>query len=129
MHAQFIVVPPLTKIMDLFTKVTGRHFAPGVSWVVWEEYNKEDVERFRKYIRPSHQRILDDVISGTSENPCSLLRQLLRPHNYTIRRNTKGWSLHLTKDKESDEEGGGEGGTATRVSVTVLEKPATIEWV
>ena len=125
MHAQFIVVPPLAKIAELFAKATGRHFASGVSWMYWEPCTKEDVERFRKYIRPSHQKILDDTVTGIAENPSSLLRQLLRPHNYTIRRVGKGWSLHAMKGKESDEEGGAE----PCVSVTTLDTPTTIEWV
>lgn len=127
MHAQFIVVPPLVKISELFTKATGRHFAIGVSWICWENCSKEDFERFRKYIRPSHQKILDETIDGTAENPTSLLRQLLRPHNYTIRRTGRGWSLHATKGKEGEEEGGDT--TSPRVSVTTLDKPTTIEWV
>ena len=121
-------MPPLTKVTGLFTKATGRHFASGVSWVIWETCDKEEFERFRKYIRPSHQRILDEVISGDSETPCSFLRQLLRPHNYTIRRNSRGWLLHITKDKESNDEGEDSTTITPRVSITMLEKPATIEW-
>jgi hypothetical protein len=125
MHAQFIVVPPLTKIAELFTKATGKHFAAGVSWVFWETCSPENFERFRKYIRPSHQKILDEVVAGTAENPCSLLRQLLRPYKYTIRRGTRGWSLHLTKDKDSEGDGDS---TPPCVSITTLDTPATIEW-
>lgn len=124
MHVQFIVVPPLTKVTELFVKATGKHLAAGVSWVAWEICTKENFERFRKYIRPSHQKILDDTVNGIAENPCSFLRQLLRPHNYTIRRTSRGWLLQSTKDKNSDDDS-----PSPCVSMTRLVAPTTIEWV
>ena len=100
MHAQFIVVPPLAKIIDLFTKATGCSFNIDVKWSRWVSIPIELYEEFRKYIRPSHQQILNDTISGASETPASLLRQLLRPHDYTIRRVGKLWMLSTLKKEE-----------------------------
>ncbi len=91
--------------------------------MAWEKCTPEDFERFRKYIRPSHQKILDDTVSGASENPCSFLRQLLRPYDYTIRRKGRNWILQSAKAGESDEE------TSPRVSMTLLDAPTTITWV
>jgi hypothetical protein len=97
MHAQFIVVPPLPKIIDLFVKTSGCQFNVDVKWSRWLSISIDFYEEFRKYIRPSHQQILIDTISGQSENPASLLRQLLRPHDYTIRRSGKLWTLSTLK--------------------------------
>lgn len=99
MHAQFIVAPPLPKIIDLFVKTTGCSFSIDVKWSRWISISIDFYEEFRKYIRPSHQQILNDTISGKAENPASLIRQLLRPHDYTIRRSGKLWTLStLTQD-------------------------------
>lgn len=100
MHAQFIVAPPLPKIIDLFLKATGCSFNVDVKWSRWLSISSDSCEEFRKYIRPSHQQILNDTISGISENPASLLRQLLRPHDYTIRRSGKLWTLATLKKEE-----------------------------
>lgn len=100
MHAQFIVVPPLAKIIDYFVKATGCTFNVDVKWSRWSATPVENIEEFRKYIRPSHQQILNDTLSGKAENPASLLRQLLRPHEYTIRRVGKLWSLATLKKDE-----------------------------
>jgi hypothetical protein len=128
MHAQFIVVPPLTKLTELFTKATGKPFVVGVSWMFWETCTVADFERFRKYIRPSHQKVLDEAVAGTAENPCSLIRQLLRPHNYTIRRGSRNWSLQEVKGKGGEESAEDET-PSPRTSIIVLENPKTIEWV
>lgn len=101
MHAQFIVIPPLGKITNYFGKATGCEFTEEVRWSIWPPLPAEETEEFRKYIRPSHQQILNDTLSGKAENPASLLRQLLRPHEYTIRRSGKFWILStLKKDEE-----------------------------
>lgn len=102
MHAQFIVAPPLPKIIDFFVKTTGCSFNVDVRWSRWLSISIESVEEFRKYIRPSHQNILNEYIEGKAENPASLLRQLLRPHDYTIRRNGKLWVLTPLKKAESE---------------------------
>jgi hypothetical protein len=122
MHAQFIVIPPLTKITELFTKVTDKEFAVGIAWAAWNTVAAEEYERFRKYIRPSHQKMLSETISGEADSPCSFLRQILRPHGYTIRRNSHGWNLQKVKEDGGDEE------TSPRVSMTTLQVPTTITW-
>ena len=116
MHAQFIVIPPLGKVSDYFVKATGCEFSEDVRWSRWVSVPSEATEEFRKYIRPSHQQILNDTLSGEAENPASLLRQLLRPHEYTIRRSSKFWVLSTLK---KDEEPKG-----TRV----IKEPVLIEW-
>jgi hypothetical protein len=102
MHAQFIVVPPLPKIIDLFVRTTGCSFNVDVRWSRWFSISIESIEEFRKYIRPSHQIILNEYIEGKAENPASLLRQLLRPHDYTIRRVGKLWMLTTLKKDECE---------------------------
>lgn len=102
MHAQFIVVPPIAKVVDIFARATGCTFSVDVKWSRWTAVPVEQIEEFRKYIRPSHQQILNDTISNKAENPASLLRQLLRPHEYTIRRAGKLWTLATLKKDEGD---------------------------
>lgn len=116
MHAQFIVAPPLPKIIDLFVSATGCTFNVDVRWSRWISISNDVIEEFRKYIRPSHQNILNDCIEGKSENPASLLRQLLRPHDYTIRRVSKLWLLTTIKKDE------GEKGTQ------LIKKTIIINW-
>ena len=116
MHAQFIVVPPLPKVIDFFVKATGCSFNVDVRWSRWLSISIESIEEFRKYIRPSHQNILNECIEGKAENPASLLRQLLRPHDYTIRRNSKLWVLTNIK-KEENEKG-----------TQLIKKTVVINW-
>ena len=116
MHAQFIVIPPMGKVVDYFVKTTGCEFSEDVRWSRWIPLPAETTEEFRKYIRPSHQQILNDTLSGAAENPASLLRPLLRPHEYTIRRAGKCWVLSTLKKDE--------GPKGTRV----IKEPVLIEW-
>lgn len=95
----------------------------GVSWGRWLPHVSDDVEVFRKYIRPSHYRVLDDTISGKHANPCSFLRQIMRPHSLTIHRSSGGlWELHAMKvgDSESDE--------SPKTSTRRISLTTTIEW-
>ena len=89
--SQFVVTPPLTMITGLFTTATGRPLVAGVGWITWTQPATDDLEALRPYIRPCHQRILEDTIAG--KIPLALMRQLLRPHGYRIDTEGKGWRL------------------------------------
>jgi hypothetical protein len=91
--AQFIVVPPLSRIQLLFEKVTSCRFVKETGWKSWHPTETTDYEWLYEYIRPSHQKLLNETIDGIQETPCSLLRQLLRPHDYRIERTNYGWTL------------------------------------
>jgi hypothetical protein len=91
--AQFVVLPPLDRIRVLFVKATGAKFIPEAAWHTWKPVTTEDIVWLREYIRPSHQKILNETIDGIQESPCSLLRQILRPHEYRIERESYGWTL------------------------------------
>jgi hypothetical protein len=84
MVAQFMVLPPFQKVCALFTQLTGKKLVAGISWASWESYEPEVLEWLRHYIRPCHQKILNETISGEQPNPLALLRQLLRPHGFRI---------------------------------------------
>jgi hypothetical protein len=89
--SQFVVTPPLTQITLLFTSATGRPLVAGVGWSVWQKLSTDDLEAMRPYIRPCHQRVLEDTIEG--KVALALMRQLLRPHGYRIDTEGKGWRL------------------------------------
>jgi hypothetical protein len=88
--AQFVVVPPLSRVRSLFESVTGVKFVPEACWKSWHVVNYDWLYEF---IRPSHQKLLIETIEGVQSTPCSLLRQLLRPHDYRIERTSYGWVL------------------------------------
>ena len=89
--AQFVIPPPLTKVSVIFTAATGRPLHAGVGWDAWISPPPTDLEAVRPYIRPCHQRLLNETLAGKS--PLALLRQLLRPHGYRIDTEGKGWRL------------------------------------
>jgi hypothetical protein len=95
MHEQFIVVPPLAKVTELFMRATAlTAFESGTAWTKWSPLAKEDVEEFRPYIRPCHHNILNRVSSGTAKTPLVFLRQLLRPHGFLIETRKNDWILY-----------------------------------
>ena len=91
--AQFVVLPPLSRIESLFIKITNCKFVEEAVWKTWKSQPEEEYAWLYEYIRPSHQKLLIETIIGTQPNPCSLLRQLLRPYNYRIERMAYGWIL------------------------------------
>jgi hypothetical protein len=98
--AQFVVVPPLDRVGSLFCIVTGCHFVPEVSWISWKICDVSDITWLHEYIRPSHHKLLNDTLLGIQPNPCSLLRQILRPHKYHIEKTSYGWTLKEGKSRE-----------------------------
>ena len=86
-YTQFRTIPPLSDVQELFCKVTGVKFFAESTWFEWirsDLMSPDDYLHFIEYIRPSHRKILLDTVNGNQKNPCSFLRQLLRPHGYTI---------------------------------------------
>jgi len=109
MFAQFKEVPPLEDVKELFTAATGCSFQDDVSWKQWLTVDVDLILCIQAYIRPSHQKILNETAQG-DRNACALLRQLLRPHGYCINHCQKIWSLIPIKE-ESKTVGKKEGGT------------------
>ena len=93
MCAQFVAIPPFSRIGELFQLCTGTPFVVDAIWRTWLPVKSEALSWILEYIRPSHQKLLRDTISGDQKNPCSLLRQLLRPHDYRIEKTSSGWVL------------------------------------
>lgn len=91
--AQFVVVPPLAKVGGAFFVVTGKVMTVEVGWSKWNDVSSCMFEVFRPFIRPSHQKILNETIARTQRNPCALFRQLLRPHGLRIEATSQGWVL------------------------------------
>lgn len=91
--AQFVVAPPLAKVGGVFFVVTGKVMTVEVGWSKWIDVSACIFDVFRPYIRPSHQKILNETIVGVQRNPCALFRQLLRPHGLRIEATSHGWIL------------------------------------
>jgi len=102
-HAQFRMIPPLIKVKELFVEATGQTFHVGATWTVWvSPVNSALYETFRPYIRPSHNALLNSVITaGPSAHPTAFLRQLLRPHGYKIETTSTGWILREKAEADS----------------------------
>lgn len=108
MPAQFIVVPPLTKIQEFFVKATGASsFHVGVEWFSWLPLTTAEVEAFRAYIRPSHSKLVSEAAANPTDGSriCAFLRQLLRPYKYKIEthgsRHISSWMLVSTDPEVS----------------------------
>jgi hypothetical protein len=106
MHAQFIVLPALTKIQEFFVKATGApSFHAGAEWFTWLPLTAADIEAFRRYIRPSHTALLTAAAAQPTDGSrvCAFLRQLLRPYKFKIetkiQRSVSSWVL-LSTDTE-----------------------------
>jgi hypothetical protein len=93
--SQFVVIPPLEKVADLFSSATGKQFIEGVQWGQWKSVYATAMTWLRGYIRPCHQGVLNDAIAGNP--PLVLLRQILRPHDYYIDTEAGSWSLRHGK--------------------------------
>lgn len=111
MHAQFIVLPALTKITEFFVKATAAQvLESGTEWFSWEPLTAADIEQFRRYIRPSHQALLNAAVAAPTDGVrvCAFLRQLLRPYKYKIeaRDSTGSWVLVYTGPPDPDVSGG-----------------------
>ncbi len=97
-HAQFVDLPPLDDIKELFKKTTNLPFQLNVSWTIWIPADIDDLLVFKPYIRPCHQKLLMDTLYGEQKNACSFLRQLLRPYGYTITKRKNFYTLAEIKE-------------------------------
>lgn len=103
MHAQFIVVPTLSKVSTIFKEATGKPLTSNVTWKSWNTLSKETYDDIEEYIRPCHRGILEGTIDGTHNTPCALMRQLIRPYGMRIDYRNKTWTL---RDSDEDHEKG-----------------------
>ena len=113
MHAQFIVLPALTKIQEFFVKATGAALCDGSEWFTWAPLTADDIEPFRRYIRPSHQALISAAVAAPRDPAriCAFLRQLLRPYHFKIdtrgnRDSTAAWVLVYIGPVDPDVSGG-----------------------
>ena len=113
MHAQFIVLPALTKIAEFFVKATGAPLHDGAEWFTWNSLTTDDIELFRRYIRPSHHTLINAAVAAPRDpaRVCAFLRQLLRPYQFKIetrggRDSTAAWYLINTAPPDPDVSGG-----------------------
>jgi len=96
---QFIELPPITFIQELFRLSTGHPFQLGISWCTWFQVDEEEIILFRPYFRQCHQKLLLETILGVQKNTCSLLRQMLRPYKFAIVRDKKMYTLVEIKEE------------------------------
>jgi hypothetical protein len=97
MHAQFVELPPLEDIIELYKTATGGKFHLEETWRTWNIVHPDDLYVFQSYIRPCHRKLLNDTANGIQTTPCSFLRQLLRPYNYSIVYDKNTYSLQEFK--------------------------------
>lgn len=116
MHAQFIVLPALTKITEFFVKATGAGLRNGAEWFTWTSLlTADDIEPFRRFIRPCHQALISAAVAAPADagRICAFLRQLLRPYNFKIdarggNDSTAAWMLVYTGPPLNPDMSGGE---------------------
>ena len=114
MHAQFIVLPALTKITEFFVKATGAALRGGAEWFTWSSHlTADDIEPFRRFIRPSHQALISAAVAAPRDAAriCAFMRQLLRLYHFKIdtrggRDSTAAWVLVYTGPIDPDASGG-----------------------
>lgn len=103
----------MEKVALLFFQATGCRLEVDASWTSWKAMAPESYTWLRPYIRPCHQRVLNDTVAGLYPSPLSLIRQLLRPYEYRIEAGAGHWTVRST----SPEKG-----------VRIKQKPTTIVW-
>jgi len=103
MGAQFRIAPPFVRVVSFFEATTSCKLVSGAEWSEWAECPIELFEQFRPYIRPSHQQLLNAAVAapGSPHTVCSLLRQLLRPHQFKIEATRTGWRLKSSTEQET----------------------------
>ena len=70
--SQFVIIPPLERLVLLFEKSTGCRFIKEVVWKSWNPVVATEYEWLYEYIRPSHQKLLIETINGIQDTPCSV---------------------------------------------------------
>jgi len=98
MSSQFTSLPPFPYIEELFRKATGRILSVYTTWQSWLPVEPDEYFVFQPYIRPCHQQILMETINGFQPNPCSLLRQLLRPYGLMIQKKKNEYKVCTHSD-------------------------------
>ena len=93
--SQFITPPPLTKISPIFVSATGQPLEHGATWSIWNTpIDVEAINAVLPYYRPCHQKLIRELLTFPTQPPLALLRQLLRPHDFSIKRKSDGtWQL------------------------------------
>jgi len=115
LHAQFVLLPSLARIPELFTAATDVQMEEGATWTKWNHLPEEGYSWLLEYIRPCHQQILKETLENVQTTPAALFRQLLRPFHFTIKVHKKGWILAAIN--------------TAATSMTVADKPGvTIVW-
>ena len=97
---QFVQTPPRAMVEALFEAMTGHPCRVGVTWREWVPVAPGALEVFRPYIRPCHQRLLNNAVTAgtaaaTTTAIVAFMRQLLRPHRLQIDAATRRgpWTL------------------------------------
>jgi len=98
--SQFVTLPPMEKVAWLFLHATGCRLEIDASWTSWNELTPESYVWLTPYIRPCHQTILHETMTGLHSTPISLLRQLLRPYDYRIESGLGYWTLRHGKPEK-----------------------------
>ena len=93
MHAQFVVVPPFSRVSAFFTEATGKPLTNNITWEKWTTLSSTTYDEIELFIRPCHSSILYSTRDGIYSTPCALMRQLLRPHGFRIEYRNNVWKI------------------------------------
>jgi len=84
--SQFKQLPSREQVEHLFHAITGKSILPKATWITWEPKDSwiHLIPPFEQYIRPCHRLLIRSLLKGYTNDPCSFLRQLLRPFGLHI---------------------------------------------
>jgi hypothetical protein len=90
-YAQFVAIPPLAIVAEIFVFYTGCRLELGAHWISFNKGIAPGLAVIHPFIRPSHNRLLSACESG--ECPLAFLRQILRPFGFSIKKQTHGFRV------------------------------------
>ena len=110
MSSQFVVIPPLKLVEKIFQCCTEKPLEAGVTWIQINEPDAQSMQIIRKYIRNSHAKLWEQFAQGFGA--LAFLRQILRPHGFSIKKAEPGYKLILLAANET----------------VIIRSGQTIEW-
>jgi hypothetical protein len=98
--AQFKSLPPRELVEQLFHATTGTHIMLEATWGAWVPCSEwlHLIPPFEPFIRNSHRILIRSLLKGITTDPCSFLRQLLRPLGlHIVIKNLMSNGTHYTR--------------------------------
>jgi len=90
-YAQFMAIPPLLLVKAIFAWYADCSLEIGSHWSFLKSGIAPGLSVIKPYIRPSHSKLLLACEGGGC--PLAFLRQILRPHGFTIKTLRHGYRV------------------------------------